>query len=254
MSERPVRIPRSARRRRVLTYAKLILHVRPHPVTGFDFQGVLLAPGSRIQKTDLWPQPDSPRIPLLLEYAGADDPGWGHHRTPGTYILWIWEEDAWRELARTTAHSWEWCIVLGPVAERVIQEGCASGSSPEPHWAKADRIMAVVERSISLTPPADQLHLMCLIHDRLAAKQSALLHSKDAREDTVDLSGKGVLEDRAKVFSRTPSAASIIIDQKEEERKQQQTAGMANCHASQARKKAGRSRSVKVLDKSKKIA
>ncbi len=172
MSDRRVRIPRSARRRRVHTYTKLIERIIPPGTTGFDWVGQFLTPNSLIQKADLWPSPAYPRTPILLEYIA--EPGWGHRRRPGTYILWVWEdqEEGWRELARTRARSYEWCAILGPVAERFIRKH--SPPEPSPKYSEiAGRVTETLERELAGLDASDRTKLLCLIHDFLIAWLSA---------------------------------------------------------------------------------
>jgi len=165
-----IRIPRSATRRNAITYAKLLYWVNEPALTGYDFEGMLLRPGQALEESALWPGEDWPRMPVLLECAGNEMPGWGHRRTPVTYILWRYEGGEWRELARTSAIGIEWCLILGPVARRAVVGEIPARSARECAEI-ADQIYRAIEEVVlrRLTQP-DAAHVVARLHDLLATR------------------------------------------------------------------------------------
>lgn len=122
-----VRIPRSAKRRGEQCWAKLLRRVNPRLCSPLAFEGVLLRCGQDVNEADLWPAPDYPLVPLLLEHAGIADPGWGHKRSRQLYILWRYDRDAWSEVARASSADAGWVCDLLPAARRAIdQQGALS--------------------------------------------------------------------------------------------------------------------------------
>lgn len=166
-----VRLPLSARHRRVLTYAKLLRRVARHAQTGFDFDGELLRPGDLIAESQLRPSSDYPAVPILLECAGPARPGRGHSRTPETYILWRYESirAAWNELARVEAEAWDWAPMLGPVAYLALMEQWSS-EPPAEACAVAEAVDQVLVEQLERARPQDRTKVMAIIHDRLAVR------------------------------------------------------------------------------------
>jgi hypothetical protein len=118
-----VHIPRSAQRRAGPTYALLVKHVLAQ--RRFDaFRGTRIKPGTTINEAELWPEPDYPSTPLLLEYAGPDRVAGlqpvltGHRRFNEIYILWRYHRahHAWVEVVRCKSLGSEWIDYLKPVA------------------------------------------------------------------------------------------------------------------------------------------
>jgi hypothetical protein len=165
-----IRIPRSATRRNTITYAKLLRWVNEPALTGFDFEGELLRPGEMLDEAALWPSEDWPRTPVLLECAGSDAPGWGHRRTPLTYILWRFEAGQWRELARTSATSSEWCLILGPVARQAVVGEIPSRPARECAEIADELYRAIEEVVLRQLTNADRAAVLARLHDTLAAQ------------------------------------------------------------------------------------
>lgn len=117
-----VRIPNSRASRNGLTYARLLLRVLPRGTMATAFEGQLFKPGALIDEAALWPTDEYPRIPILLEYAGSDHSGRGHHRSKDIYLLWRYDgaRGQWIELVRCHSERAEWIEHLRPVALEVL--------------------------------------------------------------------------------------------------------------------------------------
>ncbi len=114
-----VRLPQSCIRRNVPMYCKLLYTI----LSLSDpraFEGQLLKCGQRVPESELWPAPDWPLVPILLECAGPDGRGRGHRRSAYLYVLWRYETGEWVEIARTRAIGAEWVQDLVDVAKREL--------------------------------------------------------------------------------------------------------------------------------------
>jgi len=164
-----VRIPRSARHRKILTWARLLRRVAPYPLTGLDFEGELLWPGEWVPLEKLWPSPAYPRQPILMEGAGAVRSGWGKNRAPELYILWRYEVKSgeWIELARCEAQGWEWPAILGQAARAAVAEQLPI-RPPAEASAVAERLRHLLDEELAAAAPADRWKVLAMIHEQLA--------------------------------------------------------------------------------------
>lgn len=159
-----MRLPRTATRRGVPTYCKLLSSVKPdHVWGGWSFEGRILRSGSVVRGEEV---PDGS---LLLECAGPVPGGWGHRRAPVVYILWRWEEAAcrWRELARTLAVNRDWTVDLGPLAKRELEP--ARPVLVDPIGA-ANRVLATLEQELESLRPEAQTLVVRAVYDQFAAR------------------------------------------------------------------------------------
>lgn len=163
-----VRVPRSCPRRAEPCYAKLLCRAAPDAQSGFDFEGTFLRAGGLFPESALWPSPQYPQVPLLLEFAGSDCSGWGHRRSSALYLLWRYQDGEWREVARTAAESNEWCAVLAPVAARLLQQD--GRPKPMAVEALADRIRRLLEAEFDRAGPDDRWKVAAIVHDQLAVR------------------------------------------------------------------------------------
>ncbi len=118
-----VRIPNTCSKRSSACYAKLLRSVRRIATSGFDFEGTLLKPGITIEEAALWPAPDYPETPVLLECAGSTGTGWGHNRSPWLFVLWQYDHSAGEfvEIARSLCAAGEWIQDLAELARSLIE-------------------------------------------------------------------------------------------------------------------------------------
>jgi len=162
-----VRIPRSSKRRGEPGYAKLLSHVDLDAQSGFEFQGTFLRAGDSIPESALWPSPQYPKVPVILEFAGSIRSRFGHNRSPWLYVLWRYQDGEWFEVARMAAHSNEWCAVLAPVAASLINQDRAKPVAVD---ALADRIRHLIEAEIQRASPEDRAKVATIVHDQLALR------------------------------------------------------------------------------------
>ncbi len=168
-----VKLPRTCARRTAVTYAKLLYRVLPG-IGGMRFAGALVRPGASIEEAALWPGPEYPAVPVLLECAGALESGWGHRRMPLTYILWRYEprgegELAWRELARAASVGPEWADDLARAARRALAPLGPGQAAPDA-WAISARVLAAIELAMADLDPGVEAEVMSLVYDQVAAR------------------------------------------------------------------------------------
>jgi hypothetical protein len=163
-----VLIPRSAVSRRELTYAKLLCRVHPDRMMGHAFEGIYLKPGTRVGISALRPSDDYPETPLLLEFAGSDHTGRGHHRSNQIYILWRFRRGEWVEVVRTLSKGAEWIHTIRAVALREI------GGPPPPDPALAagvvERFLGQIDRELGELAAADRGIALSLFFEQMAAR------------------------------------------------------------------------------------
>lgn len=208
---RQIRIPRSSTRRIDETYAKLLRSVNEPATTGFDFDGLILRPGQQLEEAELWPSEDWPEIPVLLECAGIAEPGWGHRRSSYCYILWQYsrETQEWREIARTTAVSTEWCRVLGPIARRLV----VGEVLPRPRQEivqLAERLVGAIEVALRRLTETDRAALLCHVHELLAAMACRALDKHRGTRLHIDQMAKRNPELRKATKEELSKAAAIL--------------------------------------------
>lgn len=168
-----VHIPKTSLSRNALTYAKLLCRVCPRRT--FDaFEGALLRPGALIDEAALWPTPEYPAIPILLEYAGNDQSGRGHRRSNDIYLLWRYDAaaGAWRELIRCTSQGADWIEQMKPIALREI----ARSAEPIDARHAADvsgRVLGVLDQALERLG-SDERHLvMAFVYQAFSARNTA---------------------------------------------------------------------------------
>jgi hypothetical protein len=167
---RRVRLPRTAQTRLDLTFAILIHRVLPQRVMGDAFEGPRFRPGATVAESELWPEPDYPKLPLLIEYAGSDRAGNGHRRSNQTYILWRFDPTAgeWAELARSAAVSTEWVETLKAVALRHL-----TATEPENPKAAGDataRVLGLLELELEPLESRERSSLLGLLWEQVLGR------------------------------------------------------------------------------------
>lgn len=164
-----VRIPSSSPSRRERTYAQLILRVFPRRQVG-AFEGVMLRCGSRIDETALWPAPDYPETPLLVEYAGSDRSGRGHNRSNDVHVLWKYDAAGqdWIEIARVISQGPEWVMHLLPIVQQLL-------ANPGVNFAEvaveaSGRVLALLDRELDVLEDEGRGRVMSFIFDQFASR------------------------------------------------------------------------------------
>lgn len=153
-----------------MTFATLLLRVYPRRSVA-AFEGKRLKPGALIDEAELWPTPDYPSTPVLLEYAGNDHSGWGHRPSNDIYLLWRYDRERgrWTELARHTGQGAEWQESFKTIAFREI----ARDTQPIDAAAAAavsGRVLGVLDSELELLGSADRLLVMNYVYQEFSAR------------------------------------------------------------------------------------
>jgi hypothetical protein len=178
--EDSTRIPNSAARRGLASYAKLLTRVDARAQNGFGFEGTFVRPGKIVPIASLWPTSAHPPTPLLLEYAGQVAPQRGHRRaeTRDLYVLWKFDvlTRRWEEVARTTASNWEWALDLRPIAIRILQQ--SRGTHEVELYDTLERAVTRVGRVLDLVmlrlPERERAQFVGVLHDLFSVRISQL--------------------------------------------------------------------------------
>jgi hypothetical protein len=173
-SEDVVRIPCSARRNSKKVYAKLLTRVDRAAQNGFGFEGTLLRPGKIVPRAALWPTTGHPRIPVLLECAGNDDPERGHRRHHQTDLYVLWRFDSvrteWKELARSASESWTWALDLRELAARALEESNSPAIEVFVSYdVLAQRLDAMLTRELQRLSVLDRRRAIAILHDQFCS-------------------------------------------------------------------------------------
>ena len=162
-----VRLPRTSSRRNESTHIKLIERIRPDRCAGLAFQGKHFRGGDTIEETDLWPTPDFPARPLLLELGGIATPGWGHNRSSHWHLLWryVVEHSQFEEIARVEARGIDWVEALKYLA--IAELGPERPKERETASRAAQRIVDALEAELKELDGAPRLDFLALIADEI---------------------------------------------------------------------------------------
>jgi hypothetical protein len=166
-----VKIPRTSARASQRIFAKLLTRVDPDGEAGFGFEGTVVKPGDMLPLSALWPTPAHPKIPILLECAGAVNPKSGHGRQDqeNRYILWRFHEGRheFQEIARSASSSWTWAMDLRPIAIRALEE---SRGKDVAVYVGLDqfiaRMGAALDQEIKQVAPPERKRAMAALHDQ----------------------------------------------------------------------------------------
>jgi len=172
-----VQIPRSSTRRSQLQWAKLLAKVEPLEkfMRPYDFIGINFRPGSRVFEAQLRPTPDYPPVPVVLECAGIEIPGWGKQRpSVHRYMLWRWDRQRWEwvEIGRALSNCWDWAEVMGPLAMRAIDEQWPQTAPPD-LYVSAGRLVAQIDKELLRFPREDRWKLLAMLYDEVASRTAS---------------------------------------------------------------------------------
>lgn len=172
--ETKVRLPSSSTKRSQMTYMKLLRRFEPLTRV-FVWKGRIFRPGATILETDLWPDGSFPRIPLLVEFAGAENPakGWNRHKSDETAILWRYERSDGKdgefvEVGRVVAPNGIWALLLEPLVREAMAQ--QSGTAVPDFGTVRDRIAKFLAAELDLVGDADRARLLAIVHDELASR------------------------------------------------------------------------------------
>jgi hypothetical protein len=138
------------------------------------FEGKLLKPGTLIDEAELWPTPEYPETPLLLEYAGNDHTGRGHRRSNDIYLLWRFDRArrCWVELIRATCQGADWIEQLKPIAFAELGRALAP---PDPNAAAgiSGRVLSVLDHELEMLGAGDRHLVMAFVYQEFSARAVA---------------------------------------------------------------------------------
>lgn len=169
----PVRIPCSSRRNNSNTYGKLLTRVDPQAINGFGFEGSIIRPGKEVQWSALWPTPAHPKIPILLECAGAQKAGWGHRKEPDVYILWRFDpvRKEWGELGRSSSLTGAWAYDLRAPAVRALEESLGTAVEIFGGFDKVvERLDHLLTYELGKLPLEERGRAVGILHDQFCSR------------------------------------------------------------------------------------
>ena len=172
MGTQTVRLPLSRTKRSQLTYAKLLQFIDPRSRAPLiAWKSKTLQPGSTIPESDLWPSGAYPRKPLLIEFAGAENPAHGHnrHKSDNTVILWRYEGGAFVELGRVHAPAAMWAPLLEPLVREAMALEAGRPAPPDVDLIRG-RIARVLAAELDLVSDGDRVRILTLLHDELLGR------------------------------------------------------------------------------------
>lgn len=169
-----VQLPITRSKRSQPTYAKLLQRVDPRSRAPLvTWKGNLLRPGTTIPESDLWPNGSFPRTPLIIEFAGAENPARGHarHRSGDTVILWSYERSTGKflELGRVVAQAATWAILLEPLAREAMAREAGFIPPPDIDLIRS-RITRVLAAELDLVADMDRLRVLTLVYDEISVR------------------------------------------------------------------------------------
>lgn len=172
--DRNVRLPLSRTRRSQLTYATLLRRFDPRSRAAFTWEGDLLTPGATIPEARLWPSGAFPRTPLIVEFAGADNPAKGHrrHESDSTVILWRYEREndgAFVEVGRVCAPAGMWALLLEPLVRDAMAREAGLAAPPDVDVIRG-RIATVLAAELDLVADSERARILQLVRDELAGR------------------------------------------------------------------------------------
>ena len=141
------------------------------------FEGVLFKPGATVDESALWPTPEYPAVPLLLEYAGNDRTGRGHNRSNDVYLLWRYDRalGSWVELVRSVSRGAEWVERIKAVALLELGLPVLADNPADPASAAGitDRVLSLLDRELEMLGPHERHLVMDYCYQEFSARAAA---------------------------------------------------------------------------------
>ena len=100
----------------------------------------------------------------------------GHRRCDSIYILWRYDAatNGWRELGRAVSHSWDWAVVMRPLAVRALREARGGQLEIVPDLpAIAGRIALLLDSELKRLEAPHRNKVLSVLHDQFAARLCA---------------------------------------------------------------------------------
>lgn len=177
LSEDLVTLPYSAHRRYTGPFCMLILRAPRLISTGLGPWGVdriYFRAGKTIARSRLWPTPDAPREPIVIESTDSPNskarPG-GHE---DLHVLWRFDvmRNDWREVARITSKAGEWWPYFHPLLLRELGRSHAAPAGPDLE-AIAGATAAYLDAQIRDLTGSERAAMLIEVHDQLAERITA---------------------------------------------------------------------------------
>lgn len=134
----------------------------------------MMRPGSWIIETQLWPDGTYPATPLLLEHAGAENPGkgWARHQSDDTVVLWRYDraKGEFVEIGRVAAPGGVWPQLMEPLARDWLSRDLNYQQPERDLELTRSRIMKFLAQELDAIPDADRARVLTLVHDELAGR------------------------------------------------------------------------------------
>lgn len=166
-------MPLSRASRGQLAYIKLLRRMDPRSRSPFSWQGWLLKPGTEIAEGELWPDGTYPRIPLLLEHAGASKPakGWNRHKSDNTVVLWRYDPPTARflEIGRVEAPGGTWAMLMEPLIRDWLLKDADPETLQDLELLRA-RIVKFLAAELDPLSDRDRVQVLVAVHDELAGR------------------------------------------------------------------------------------
>jgi hypothetical protein len=145
-----IRLPRSASRRNALEGAQLIRRIVRGRRGAFRIDGWWLKPGKVVSEQSLWPGPDWPSVPHLLEIFPSVSSVGGHGGSRIDVVLWRWikAQHEWRDVCALRGQdSAAWMNELEPILARSLERARAHIAPPDMR-AVAKRIVDTLDQEL----------------------------------------------------------------------------------------------------------
>jgi hypothetical protein len=118
--------------------------------------GIPLKPGQVVPEASLWPGPDWPRIPHLIEIFASEQSSSGHGGSRIDVILWRYESYEWRQVCRLEGYdSSAWMVMMEPIITQSLNESRPRVEPPDIH-AIAERLAAPIAAELAALQSEEQ--------------------------------------------------------------------------------------------------
>ena len=130
--------------------------------------------GKTIRKSELWPTPDAPPEPILIESTVSPNsvgkPGGGED----LHVLWRFDvkQSEWKEIARITSKAGEWWPYFHPILLRELSRSGAEPQDPD-LGTLAGQTAAYLDAQIRDLTHSERAALLIEVHDLLAERITA---------------------------------------------------------------------------------
>lgn len=165
-----IQLPRSSdRSQKKLAHLKLLTGIRNSHAFNAEFEGRILTPGSRIDRSELL------TYPVVLECVGyVGSPGRGRKRE----VLWILRRldrrmDTWVEIARAQSLNAEWVAVLRQPAINAMRPAMLVDVL-ERGRDLAEQTIREMDRTLELETAAVKANMLSSVYDQVAGRLADL--------------------------------------------------------------------------------